>query len=164
MRRIKSSKNVCQIFIIKAKCAICKEFYDARNKNCRIRQQKMKKTKSMKIDDISFFSVKQTSIKFVVAVMFCSSFFENHFSFNNVKREKLLASQNDFQKNFQNRISFFESTSSKSSKSDLCFFAVVFDVVFVAVFAFDDLFAVIRVNAFKQYFIIFFMISSTHLN
>jgi hypothetical protein len=83
-------KNVCQMFIIKTKCAMCEEFHDARNKNCCIRQQKMKKTKSTKIDEISFFSVKQTSIKLVV--MFCSSFFEIHFSFSNVEKKKLLAS------------------------------------------------------------------------
>jgi hypothetical protein len=152
------------MFIIKTKCAVCEKLHDARNKNCRIRQQKMKKTRSTKIDDISFFSVKQTSIKLVVAVMLRSSFFEVHFFFSSVKRKEFLASQNDFQKDSQNRTSSFESASSESSKSDLCSFAVVFDVAFVAVFALDDLFVVTHVDVFKQYFMILFMTSSTHLN
>jgi hypothetical protein len=47
-------KNVCQMFIIKAKCVICEESHDVRNKNCHTHQQKMKKTKSTKVDEISF--------------------------------------------------------------------------------------------------------------
>ncbi len=164
MRSIRRIKSFCQMFIIKAKCAICEESHDARKKNCCIRQQKMKKTKSTKIDDTSFFSVKQTSIRFVVVVMFCSSFFEIHSSFSNVKKEESFVFQNDFQKDFQNKISLFESTSSESSKSNSCFFVVVFDVAFAVVFAFDDFFAVIRVDVLKQYFMISLMISSTHLN
>ncbi len=152
------------MFIIRAKCAVCEKSHDVRNKNCRIRQQKMKKTRSTRIDDISFFSVKQTSIKLVVVVMLRSSFFEIHFSFNSVEREELLASQNDSQKDSQNKISFFESASSKSSKSNLCLFAVVFDVAFAAVFVFDDLFAVTRVDVLKQYSMSSLMISSSHLN
>jgi hypothetical protein len=54
----KHQKSACQMFIIRAKCAICEEFYEVRNKHCRTRQQKMKKTKSTRIDDISFYSVK----------------------------------------------------------------------------------------------------------
>ncbi len=165
----KHSKSVCQMFIIRTKCAICEKSHDARNKNCRIRQQKMKKTKSTKIDEISFFFVKQTqtSIRFVVT--FCSSFFEAHFSLSNMKRKELLASQNDFQNDsqndFQNRISFLKSTSSKStsrstSKSVMCFLAVIF--VVVVVFAVAFVFAVALV--FTQYSMIFLMISSTQLN
>ncbi len=151
------------MFIIRTKCAICEEFHDARNKNCRTRQQKMKKTRSTKIDEISFFFVKQTSIKFVV--MLCSSSFETHLSLSSVKRKELLASQNDSQNDSQNRISFFRSTSSESaSESDSCFLVVVFDVVLVIVFALDDLFAVTLVDVFIQYFMIFLMISSAHLD
>jgi hypothetical protein len=139
------------MFIIRTKCAVCEEFHDARNKNCRTRQQKIKKTRSTKIDEISFYSVKQTSIRFVV--MLCSSFFEVHFSFSSVKREELLASQNDF----QNRISSFESTSSElASESDSCSLVVAF--------ALDNLFAVTFVDAFIQYSMILLMTSSTHLN
>jgi hypothetical protein len=141
---------------------MCEEFHDVRNKNCRIHQQKMKKTKSTKIDEISFFSVKQTSIKFVV--MLCSSSFKTSLSLSNVKREELLASQNDFQNDSQNdfqndsqnRISSLESASESASESDSCSFAVVSVL--------NDLFAVTFVDAFIQYSMIFFMISSTHLD
>ncbi len=159
------------MFIIRTKCAMCEKSHDARNKNCRIRQQKMKKTKSTKIDEISFFSVKQTSIRFVV--MLCSSSSEAHFSLSNVEREELLASQNDSQNNSQknpqndpqndsqndsqNRISFLESTSSESaSESDSCSFAVVSVL--------NDLFAVTFVDAFIQYSMTLSMTSSAHLD
>ncbi len=96
--------------------------------------------------------------------MLCSSFLETHLFFSSVKREEL-ASRNDFQNNSQNRISFFESTSSKStSESDSCFFAAVFDVVLVVVFVLDDFFVVIFVDVFIQHSMSSFMTSSTHLN
>ncbi len=163
------------MFIIRTKCAVCEEFHDARNKNCRTRQQKMKKTRSTKIDDISFFSVKQTSIRLVV--LFYSQSFEVHFSLSSVKKDEHLASQNDFQNDLQERISRFESTSSKSvsesassesisestlSESTLRFFVVVFVVAFAVAFV---VFLVITfVDVFIQHFMIFFLISSTYLN
>ncbi len=42
----KHLKSVCQMFIIRAKCAICEESHETRNRHCCTRQQKMKKTKS----------------------------------------------------------------------------------------------------------------------
>ncbi len=151
------------MFIIKAKCAICEELHDARNKNCRIRQQKMKKTRSTKIDEISFFFVKQTQTSIRLVVTLCSSFLETHFSLNSVEREEFLALQNVSQNNSQNdsqiRISSLKSTSSKSTSSStsklaMCFFAVIF----VIVVAFAVAFVLI------QYFMISLMISSTQLN
>ncbi len=124
-----------------------------------------------------FFSVKQTSIKLVV--LFCSQFFEIHFLFSNVKRNEYLASQNDFQNDFQEKISRFESTSSKLIsestlsksisestllKSILCSFVIVFVVVLAVVFVFVVFFIIIFVDVFIQHFMISFLISSTHLN
>ncbi len=163
------------MFIIKVKCAICEKSYDVRNRHCRTRQQKMKKTKSTKIDDISFFFVKQTSIKLVV--LFCSQILEIHFSSSSVERDEYLALQNDSQNDLQERISRFESTSSKSvsesassksisesasSESALCFFVVVFVVAFVV--AFVILFVITFVDVFIQHLMISFLILSTHLN
>ncbi len=165
------------MFIIKAKCAVCEESHDVRNKHCRTRQQKMKKTKSTKIDDISFFSVKQTSIRFVV--LFCSQSLEIHFSLNSVKRDEYLASQNDSQNDSQEKISRLESTSSESisestssesisestsSRSALYSFVVVFVVVLVVAFDFAVLFIITFVDVFIQHLMISFLISSTHLN
>ncbi len=172
------------MFIIRTKCAICEEFHDVRNKNCRIRQQKMKKTKSTKVDDISFFSVKQTSIRFVV--LLCSQSLEIHSSLSSVKRDEYLASQNDLQNDSQEKISCFESASSKSisesassksisesassesfsestsSESTLCSFVVVFVVAFVVAFA--VFFVITFVDIFIQHLMISFLISSAHLN
>jgi fatty acid desaturase len=125
----------------------------------------MKKTRSTKIDDISFFSVKQTSIRLVVAVMLCSFFLEAHSSLSNVEREELLASQN----NFQNRISSFESASSKSasestsSRSVQCFLVVVFvavSVVVVVAVLIVIFIAVVVANVFVQHL----MTLSAHSN
>ncbi len=167
------------MFIIKTKCAICKKFHEARSKNHRTRQQKMKKTKSTKVDDTSFYFVKQTSIKLVV--MLCFQLLETHFSLSSVARNEYRVSQNDFQKWISIGFIDFrllESTSSKSASSEsmssksssqeltssesiLCF-AVVIIAVFLAV-AFAVILAFTFVDVFVQHFMIFSMTSSTHL-
>ncbi len=155
------------MFIIKAKCAICEEFYEVRNKHYRIRQTKTKKTKLTRIDDISFFLVKQTSIKLVMLIVQISKIY---LSFNNVERNEHFTFQNDFQKwIFLVLISsrFAESASLKSTSSrsksiksksafskstsfasNFCLLVVALVVVFVVVFV------VISIAiAFVQHFI-----------
>ncbi len=181
------------MFIIRVKCAICERLHDVRNKNCRIRQQKMKKTRSTKVDDISFFSVKQTSIRFVV--LLCSQSLEIHSSLSSVERDEYLASQNDFQNDLRKRISCLESASSKSVSESASSKSVSestssksvsrsassesvsesassesalcsFVVVFVVVHAvaFAVLFVITFVDVFIQHLMISLLISSAHLN
>jgi hypothetical protein len=142
----------------------------------------MKTTRSTKIDDISFYFVKQMFIKFVVMLYFRC--FRDSFFIQQCNKNEYIASQNDF----QNRISsifsqkwisivfidsrFLESTSLKSalklisSKSKSMFvanfllFVVVFVVVLIFVFAIISVVFVmiIIVDVFEQHHMSF----STH--